>query len=227
MKLLFLFAFSYLFLNTKIALAQNKKEDFKNKIFLKTNPFSFLELEAGLNLGIDILGKSRLNFSGDVNFIFYNIAIDNDNFLTTAPPLGFRFKPELRYYILENKKDNRRIYIAIEGLLTKINSKFFSTVNVNNNLGNFIYTQRISYNEIKTVVGASAKIGYRLALKRYSEKYFLDFYLGLGARQKFFKQKNIPAGINIDLTNRRGVFNRDDIVLPSLPLGIKFVVAIN
>jgi hypothetical protein len=198
----------------------------KNAMVVTLNPFSFAEPDAGFTPGVEYFIGNKVSVLSDVGIIFYDAwgqdAFSNNNKNTL---LGYKIKPELRYYATAENKVADGFFMSLELLYKHVNYKRNQGVQVFDNIGNFIYTDFRGYNVIKNVVGASAKFGLRVFFTE-EENLGLDIYLGLGYRRKFYSAKNVPPGGSVDLTNFDGFrFSTDDTNggTVNLPAGMKLV----
>jgi hypothetical protein len=219
-KALFCFALCNIFYN--ITHAQ------KNAVVVTLNPFSFAEPDAGFTPGVEYFIGNKVSLLSDVGIIFYDAwgadAFSNSNG-NRNNLIGYKVKPELRYYATSQNKVADGFFIGLELLYKHVNYKRNQGVQVFDNVGNFIYTDFRGYNVIKNVIGASAKFGFRAFFTK-EENLGLDIYLGLGYRRKTYSTKNVPPGGSVDLANFDGFrFNTDDNNggTINLPAGLKLI----
>src|SRR5688572_90249 len=80
--------------------SQFEKDDFYagKSITLRTNPFSFLQRDAGIMIGANYRWHQRWSATLDPKFIFYSVESPGNS---TGPrqPLGIRVKTDIRYHI--------------------------------------------------------------------------------------------------------------------------------
>jgi hypothetical protein len=194
------------------------------KIFLKTDLSNLLEPDGGFNLGVDVLGKSRFNFSGVCNFVFFDIYRNSSS---RSNPRGIKLKPELRFYFLERGVDTRKFYASLEGLLTYTNTIYHSSVNETDSTGNIRFSKRFNYTQEKYVIGLNSKLGYRFKLDKDYDRVLVDIYGGIGIRAKYFKLANNRRNFRgSDWADNIFAFNDDGSLIPSVSLGIKIAYAI-
>lgn len=199
----------------------------KNDINIRTNILSWLEPNAGGPvLGIEYFINNKFSIGTDAGFIFYNLAkSENDNL---ANPLGYRIKPEIRYYFYKkNKVDPTRLFFAIEGLYLKTRTLNQNDLPITDNTGNIVYYYIGGFNEYKKVVGVNTKFG--IQFQRFlHNKMMIELYAGVGVRQKTYTYKDLPAGALIEQRRQSGFLLNTDVdgTYPSITGGFKLVYKI-
>lgn len=199
----------------------------KNDINIRTNILSWLEPNAGGPvLGIEYFINNKFSIGTDAGFIFYNlIKSENDNL---ANPLGYRIKPEIRYYLYKkNKADPTRLFFAIEGLYLKTRTLNYNDLPITDNMGNIVYYYIGGFNEYKKVVGINTKSG--IQFQRFlHNKMMIELYAGLGIRQKTYTYKDLPPGALIEQRRQSEFLLNTDIngTYPSITGGFKLVYKI-
>jgi len=217
------FFFIFMFFIMSAAEAQPKKND----INIRTNILSWLEPNAGGPvLGIEYFINNKFSIGTDAGLIFYNIVKSKDNNL--SHPFGFKIKPEIRYYLYKkNKPDPTRFFFAVEGIYLKTKTTNFNDLPVRDNLGNVVYYYIGGFPEYKKVVGASLKAGLQIP-RFFIKKMMIEFYAGLGLKEKTYSFANIPDGaIASQRSQSRFLLNTDiDGTYPTIAGGFKIVYKI-
>ncbi len=201
----------------------------KNDMHLRTNLLSLLEPQnAGPTVGIEYFLTSHFSVGTDVGIIFYSVGqIDGDN-SNLGNPLGYKIKPEARYYLYKENKEKRvRLFFGIEGLVVKTTTRNYNPLTIRDNNGNTVFNYLGGYDEVKNVSGGSLKAGIQIPYF-IVKNMLLEVYAGIGLRNKIYSYKNLPAGASIP--NRAlgsNFFGTDfDGVYPSIPLGFKIIFKI-
>ncbi|MEO6254547.1 MAG: DUF3575 domain-containing protein [Ferruginibacter sp.] len=201
-----------------------KSQPAKGQINIRTNLLSWLEPNAGGPvLGLEYFINKRFSIGTDAGFIFYNIAKSEDDNL--ANPIGFKIKPEVRYYLYKkNKPDPTRLFFAVEGLYLNTRTTNFNNLPIRDNNGNIVYYYIGGFPEYKKVVGGNLKAG--LQIPRFiSKRMMIEFYAGIGIRVKTYSFGDVPNGAVIsDRFQSRFLLNTDiDGSYPSIAGGFKLI----
>lgn len=202
----------------------------KNNIHLRTNLLSFLEPQAaGPTIGIEYFLTSHFSVGTDIGFIFYSVGqIGDNNTDNLGNPLGYKIKPEARYYMYKENKEKRvRLFFGLEGLFLKTTTRNYNELPIRDNTGNIVFNYLGGYDEVKNVTGGALKAGIQVPYF-ITKNMLLEVYAGVGLRNKIYSYKNVPAGASIRNRELRGGFFNTDIdgVYPSIPLGFKIIFKI-
>lgn len=175
---------SLLFLFCKNAIAQKNDKGFQRFISLRTNIFSFAELEAGIMIGARYQWSKRFSTTLDPTLIFFNPynELNNDNF----HPFGIKIRSDLRYHF-------DQFFIAPELHFKKVTTRKWATFGINCVTQTCDFFRRDIYRELKTEIGASLKLGYDLPLDN-KDRLSLEIYGGLGFKVNYYKTRSIPPG---------------------------------
>ena len=199
----------------------------KNDINIRTNILSWLEPNAGGPvLGFEYFITKKFSLGSDAGIIFYNPVKDND--INLGNPTGYKFKPELRFYLYKkNKEDPTRLFFALEGLFLKTKTTNYSDLPITDNMGNIVYYYSGGFNEIKKVTGVNTKAGVQIP-RFILPKMMIEFYVGIGVRAKTYSFTNIPNGAVVEQRRAsRFLLNTDiDGSYPSITAGFKLVYKI-
>jgi Protein of unknown function (DUF3575) len=195
----------------------------KKTVTLSWLPTSLMEPDAGFTAGAEYGMGGRWSLLSDAGIIFYDPGKNSSNSSRNGV-LGFKIKPEIRKYF-NNKKELEGGFIALEGLYKHVNYRRYDGLPVFDNLGNLAYTYFGGYRIVKDVYGFNIKFGYRFFFS--AEKNIgIEFYGGIGARQKNFAVRDLPPGGSFDRSFfGERLFNTHwrEGGLPGMALGIKLL----
>lgn len=193
-------------------------------ITIRTNPFSVLEKDAGIMLGINYRWDKRWSVTIDPTFVFYTIHAST-NGLPADKPLGVRTKIDLRYHIRNFIGGFENIFISPEAVFSYIDTKKTAEFGINCTGLNCAYYMIDEYNEIKKEIGGAIKIGLIGPIKKRNENWKLELYLGLGLSFFDIKEKGIPIGGSFitlpTYTDNIGGVVREDEANIMIPFGLK------
>jgi hypothetical protein len=195
----------------------------KKSITLSWLPTSLLEPDAGFTVGAEYGMGDRWSLLSDAGIIFFTPG-SNNNGNGRDGILGYKIKPEIRKYF-GRRKELEGGFISLEGLYKHVNYQRYDGLPVFDNLGNLAYTYFGGYRIVKDVYGFNIKFGYRFFFS--PEKTIgMEFYGGMGARQKKFAVRDLPAGGSFDRSffgNRFFNTHWREGGLPSTALGFKLL----
>jgi Protein of unknown function (DUF3575) len=204
----------------------------KNNIHLRTNLLSLLEPQnAGPTIGVEYFITSHFSVGTDVGAILYTVGEIENNNDNLGNPLGYKIKPELRYYLYKENKEKRvRLFFGLEGLFLKTTTRNYSQLPIRDNTGNIVFNYLGGYDEIKKVTGGALKAGIQIPWF-ITKNMLLEVYAGIGLRNKIYSAENLPAGASVPDRGLDGFFVNTDTdvngVFPSIPLGFKIIFKIN
>lgn len=245
---------------SNVALAQSDSLNIitpVNEWYLKASPLALLENEGGFGVSIEYIAiKPKLGFQLEVQPILLTAYSDGNlqnepaGTLQSGNPFGIKLRPELRYYFegIKSKKYTRRIIYQPNGmpLLRKNETRAYAVVDflykytqverlgtftINNGGTTTGYNQKAIYKDVKQVIGFDIKMGSVASISKLN-RWFIEFYGGMGYRSTKYSFKNLPAGVSgparsgpIRIFGRRRLINNTDERLDefSLPLGIKIL----
>ena len=155
-------------------------------ITLRTNPFSFLQSDAGIMIGVNYRWHQRWSATLDPKFIFYAVQSPGNS---TGPkkPLGARVKTDIRYHI-------QNVFIAPELVFGYTSTKTTAEFGINCVGGNCAYYTLQEYTEVKKEAGGAIKIGMTRPVRKKNENWKLELYTGIGFSFFDFQEKGIPTG---------------------------------
>jgi len=192
-------------------------------ITFRTNPFSVLEYNAGIMLGINYRWDKRWSATVDPTFVFYTIQT-SINGLPADRPLGARVKFDLRYHIRNFIWGFENVFISPEAVFSYIRTKKTETFGINCTGPNCTYYMIDDYTEIKKEKGGAIKIGLTGPIKKNNDNWKLELFLGVGLSFFNIEEKGIPTGgsfvILPSYRDNQG-FIREDEPNIMLPFGLK------
>lgn len=198
-------------------------------ITLRTNPFTLIEYDAGIMLGVNYRWTRRWSTTFDPTFVFYSIQAPM-NGLPADKPLGVRVKTDIRYHIQHFWGGFENVFISPELVFGYINRRKTAEFGINCTGPNCSYYMIDEYNEIKKEIGAAIKMGLIGPIKKRNENWKLEFYLGIGLSYFDIEEEGIPTGASfIGLpTYRDNIGNtiRDEEMTIMVPFGLKISLRI-
>src|SRR5687767_5938334 len=170
--------------------SQIEKDDFYQgkTITLRSNPFSFLQQDAGVMVGVNRRWHQRWSATVDPKFIFYAVQAPG-NSMGARNPLGVRLKTDIRYHIRNFLFGFENIFIAPEAVLGYVRTRSTAEFGINCIGGNCAYFTIQKYTEIKKEAGGGIKIGMIGPIKKKNENWKLEIYSGLGVSFFDFQEK--------------------------------------
>ena len=103
-------------------ISQIEKDNFYSgaAITLRTNPFTLVEHDAGIMLGVNYRWTKRWSATIDPTFVFYTIQA-SPNGLPADRPLGIRVKTDIRYHMQHFWGGFKNVFISVDDLFCFIN----------------------------------------------------------------------------------------------------------
>jgi hypothetical protein len=175
--------------------SQIEKDNFYQgkAITLRTNPFSFLQRDAGIMVGLNYRWHQRWSASIDPKFIFYTIQSFAVN-VDPRSPLGVRIKTDIRYHIRKFIFGFENVFIAPEAVFGYVRTRSSAEFGINCTGGNCAYYTVQKYTEIKKEAGGAIKIGMIGPVKKRNENWKLELYSGIGVSFFDFEERGLPMG---------------------------------
>ena len=178
------------FLPSKFSFSQQKELPAERGIYIRTNPLSFLEIDAGVMVGIRYQWNKNFSATLDPTFIFFSPYYGADEY--NSQPIGIKMRADVRYHFY--KPSNRsRVFIAPEFHYKYRTIDRTTTFGINCVNQNCAYYMEDTYTEIKTEVGGSIKMGVDLHIDKQA-RLSLELYGGLGVKIFQYKEESIPPG---------------------------------
>ena len=220
MTLIFAFGFATL------CSSQKKDEYFSPSLALRTNPFSVLEVDGGIMLGVRYQWSQRFAAVIDPTFIFFNF-YQNTNSNVNGQPIGIKIRSDIRYYLNRYVPGRNRFFIAPELHLKYITTKKWDNFGINCIGQQCDYYMNAMYKEIKKETGAALKMGAEVRLDK-KDLWSFEIYGGLGFKIYHLKQKDIPVGgVFTFPPENNNVFEfQEGTAIPVLPASIKIAYKI-
>lgn len=200
----------------------NQKEKNLPGITLRTTPFSFLETDGNLMLGIGIQWHPQWAFTIDPGYIFFSPYNNIGNDL--SKPSGIKIRSDIRFFFKKSRAGIFNTFVAPEFHYKYVTTKKWADFGINCLGGQCDYYQQAQYKEVKEETGASVKLGTLLPL--WGKRLDAEVYGGIGVKFKKFRETNIPIGGSFVTEPRRdNIFNnnREGVGYLILPAGIKFI----
>jgi len=160
---------------------------------LRTNPFTLLQTDAGIMVGVNRRWHQRWSATIDPKFIFYAVQAPG-NSMDARSPLGIRLRTDIRYHIRKFLFGFENIFIAPEAVLGYVRTRSAAEFGINCIGTNCAYYTIQQYTEIKKEAGGAIKVGLTGPIKKKNENWKLELYSGLGISFFDFDYKGIPAG---------------------------------
>lgn len=187
-------------------------------ITLRTNPFTLVEYDAGIMLGVNYRWAKRWSVTLDPTFVFYTIQ-------SADRPLGVRVKTDIRYHIQHFWGGFENVFISPELVFGYINRRKTAEFGINCIGQNCAYYMIDEYNETKKEIGAAIKMGLIGPIKKRNDNWKLELYLGIGVSYFDIEEEGIPTGGSfIDLptySDNIGNTIRDEEMDIMVPFGLK------
>ena len=192
---------------------------------IRANPFSFLETDAGIQVGIGYRWTNRWGITFDPTYIFYT-PVTNFDTHDRDQPRGLKIRSDLRYYF-NNFYFGRGFRLLNPFIGPELHYKYVSSKK-NTDFGvNCVgqqcdYYMNATYREIKNEIGAALKGGFARPLTTHLA---LEVYGGIGIRFMHVREIDIPIGGSfVILPIHDDVFGiPDGKPTPYVPMGLKLV----
>ena len=229
-------SFVYIFLLTHSLQAQHKREkplainDFETGKYITFNPFAIFEPQATIGLGFGNRFSQRSEFYGELSYLtktpFYDYRINDLR--------GYKIVTQYRYHFLQQWKpiiNGSRVARERRGRFQPFTGIEFRFKNFSFSSNKTIYSDlprdtisSYNYKTTATVIGGAIIFGSTYKISR-NEKWNLEVTSGIGARHRFVKNLNLPAGYKV-LDQRRYYAFRlppidEAIGLPYFPIAVK------
>jgi hypothetical protein len=212
-------------------IAQKEKNNFSKGIFLRTNPSSIFEYDAGIMLGVSYQWSKRFSATFDPMFIFFSPWRERNINNEKNSVLGFKTRIDLRYHITAFNNKGIGFFIGPELHLKTTALSTVREFGINCIQGNCNYYQLARYKEIRNEIGMALKFGFNTPIGTGdNQRFSVEMYGGLGVKFIYLKQKDIPVGGSLPNINNRNVlfrYNEEGVAYPNLPAGIKLSYRIN
>ena len=203
--------------------SQKNKQNYQGsypEFNLRTSLTSFIDLDAGMMLGVNYRWSDRFSASFEPTWIFYSLYTDR---AIETTPSGFKIRSDLRYHLLKRNVRSPDFYIAPEFHYKHVRSEKEDLFGINCQNGQCAYFQNAVYTDIRNEIGGFLKIGLITPMPFVkNNRWLIEMYVGAGAKRLDFKETDLPLGGSfVDLPNRTP-FGRPSsgFGLPMLPAGL-------
>jgi hypothetical protein len=210
-----------------IVSAQSDKKKYNasfREFSLRTSLTSFLDIDAGIMMGVNYRWSERLSASFEPTWIFYNAFNSNGGYKEF--PMGIKIRTDFRYHFTQSRNEGPDFFIASEFHYKNTKTEKENLFGINCQNGQCAYFQNAFYTDIKNEIGGLIKMGMITPFPFIdNDRWQLEFYAGLGFKKLDFKETNLPAGGSfLNLPDRGPIGGQsDNFTLPTLPGGIKLV----
>lgn len=186
MKKIILFIFFLLFICALTTEAQNDTLRF----IIKLSPTAILDVDAGIQLGIENRISKNLSLQNELSYLFYAGLFGKENLFNNpkrSDMAGFAYKLELRKYNVSRKKELDGFYWAPQFMYKQINwsEEHLYQLPVRtdtNSLGYYNYNY-YNYSAYPTYTKRVVTFNFKIGRQYISSSGFaFDFYLGAGLR---------------------------------------------
>jgi hypothetical protein len=219
-KIVFLFlAFPFCVNAQKKHQTVNERLFTENKTAISFNPFALAAVDYTLLLGYERRVAPKIFLGSEAGYIFASGYIGNDG-RSSNNGTGFIIRPSLRWFV----SDNNKFYLQPQLFYKQVTHQMHDWLGKDAVNGVPSYEQLQDFQYRRKISGFNIVAGFALPLGQRKRSY-IDLYFGLGARNK----KSQIAGEPNSVYNRpMGIFDpEDDGVYPSVPMGVRFIYAID
>jgi len=173
--------------------SQRRSFSAEQGLYLRTNPFSFLEIDGGMMIGARYQWHKNFSATLDPTFIFFNPY--HEPMDDASNPLGIKIRADIRYQFKKSSSGSIAYFVAPEFHYKYRTKDRQATFGFNCVGGNCAYFMEAIYSEVKTEIGASLKTGFDVAMSN-NERLALEVYGGLGLKIFRYKEESVPPGGN-------------------------------
>jgi hypothetical protein len=219
-KILFLLlAFPFCVNAQKKRQTVNERLFTENKTAISFNPFALAAIDYTLLAGYERKLSHKLFLGTEAGYIFASGYIGNDG-QSSNNGTGFIIRPSLRWFVA----DNNKFYLQPQVFYKQVTHKMHDWLGKDAVNGVPSYEQLQDFKYRRKISGFNLVAGFALPLGQHKRRY-IDLYFGLGIRNK----RSLIAGEPTSIYNRTiGIFEPvDDGVFPSVPVGVRFIYAID
>jgi len=198
--------------------AQDSRIPFtEKKTAVSINPLALIGIDFTVMAGFEHKLSSKLYMSNEAGYIFASQYITDGE--STSNGKGFIIRPSLKWFVA---KDNK-FYLQPQVFYKQVTHKMYDWVGKNPVNGIPAYEQLEEFRYRRKITGFNIVAGSVLPLD-WNGKGYIDVYIGLGVRNK----KNKVVESNTVYQRPTGIFNpTDEGVFPSVPMGVRFIYALN
>lgn len=194
---------------------------------LGTNLLSLLEEDAGPSLWVEYRFTKHLEVGLQGTWVAYNFLMADD-----FAHKGFRFQPDLKYYILP-KHHSIMPFIGVGGVFTQVHYKAYTTKPEDGMSGGSNFSAGRTTIERKRLLGYAILFGFKKYLDGKEHRLAMEVYMGLGSKWKRFPGRSAERTAYIeDRINdnysviHSGIVDKFDYLKPNqygyIPICVKF-----
>jgi hypothetical protein len=211
------------------AIAQGGKSNRSERpvITLRTNPFSILETDANVMLGIGVQWHPRWAATFEPAYVFTRLYDTEQESNITDGASGYKIRTDIRYYFNDYEFGKRGVFFVSPGFHYKYTvTNKWDDFGINCTNGQCDFNQRARYKEIKNETGAYLNFG--VSLRGFGKRMGIELFGGLGAKFKDIREGGLPLGgsfINPPSSNDITFVPREGWVA-MLPAGVKIAFRI-
>ncbi len=219
-------AILFLFLSISIFAQENKKATINSKtgFNLRTSLTTFLEPDGGIMLGLGYRWSNRFSAAVEPSWIFYTGVLSANEGI--EKPAGIKLRGDIKYHFPKRNEKSIDFFIGPEFHYKSVTRKKEAVFGINCQNGQCAYFQQAFYTDVKEEYGGFIKAGMLVRFPFIqSDNLLLEIFLGLGAKQYKFSQKDLPIGGSFQTPPTRGPFwqEANEFGLPTLPTGFKVI----
>jgi hypothetical protein len=189
-------------------------------VSIRANPFSFIETDAGIQVGIGYRWKKRWGATMDPTYIFYT-PVRNFETNDRDARSGIKIRSDVRYYFGRGFR-SRSSFIGPELHYKYVSSKKWTDFGINCVGQQCDYYMTTTYREIRNEIGVALKAGFTRPI---GTRLALEGYGGLGIKFVHIEEKDVPLGASfVIIPIHDDVFGiPDGKPRPYTPIGVKLV----
>jgi hypothetical protein len=205
-----LFALLLLFKGNGIAQQKANQPLLENTWWISYNPLTLLEPEVPIAVSVMYKPSKWIGIVLDAGVFIARQDYSNDsegNPDGFDPYCGFRFKPEIRFYIDGDRRGPRGFFVGLQGIIKRTITQKEEWLSRQNSSGQTIFNQLVDYKERKFVYGLGIIVGGEFVVGR-PKRWMIELYGGMGLRNKNFTAIGLPGGISINYDKRDDLVER-------------------
>jgi hypothetical protein len=181
---------------------------------IRLNPTGLLDLiETNLSLGYEYRFQEDWAIAGDIAWVFYSRYFEH-----TKHANGFIFRPAIRRYIGSRKNGFLDAEFHYKYVVSSIEDW------LGRNCVNSVaaYEEFTTFHYLRQSIGFNLKMGAQSNMSR-NDRFWIEYYLGLGLRWNFQNVLNEPNCCYIYATNAAGGLNEDGQITVAVPIGLRIL----
>lgn len=185
------------------------------------NPFALIEVDYTALFGYENKLGPKLFLSNEAGYIFASSYIGSRNGNSTTGS-GFLLRPSVKWFVSESN----RFYLQPQFFYKQVTHNVYDWLGKDAVNGVASYEQLQDFKYRREIFGFNVVSGFVLPLDQ-RRKGFIDLYFGIGVRDKKDNVVgeprsvyNIPLDFSTNSDNNKGI-------LPSLPMGVRFIYTLH